>query len=55
MKVLAVGGCGGMGRYAVKTLEAHNYFENIVVADVNGENAEKLADECGPSVSWTEE
>jgi saccharopine dehydrogenase-like NADP-dependent oxidoreductase len=54
VKVLAVGGCGGMGRYAVKTLEAHNYCENIVVADVNGENAEKFADECGPSVSWAQ-
>ena len=54
MKVLAMGGCGGMSRYAVRTLEAHDYFENIVVADVETENAERFADECGPSVSWTE-
>jgi len=54
MRVLAVGGCGGMGRYAVRTLEANNDCEDIVVADVNGENAERFADECGPSVSWAQ-
>ena len=52
MKVLAVGGCGGMGRVAVKALEVQKYCEEIVVADINGENARKFADECGPSVSW---
>ncbi len=54
MKVLALGGSGGMGRYAVRTLEAHNYCEDIVVADISRENAEKFADECGPSVSWAQ-
>jgi len=54
MKVLAIGGSGGMGRVAVKTLEVQKYCDNIVVADINGENAKKFADECGPSVSWTQ-
>jgi len=35
-------------------LEAHDYCEDIVVANVNGENAERLAHECGPSVSWVQ-
>ncbi|MCP4756732.1 MAG: NmrA family NAD(P)-binding protein [Proteobacteria bacterium] len=52
MRVLAVGGSGGMGKVAVKAMLSRNFCEHIVVADINGENAKTFADECEGSVSW---
>ena len=43
MKVLALGGSGGMGRYAVRELAASNLVESIVVADLNTMAAARFA------------
>ena len=51
MRVLAIGGSGGMGRYAVRTTETFQEVESIVVADLNKEEAKKFADTLGPKVS----
>ncbi len=44
MKVLALGGCGGMGRYAVETAINFDSIEKITVADLSLENAARFAD-----------
>ena len=43
MKVLALGGSGGMGRYAVQYLHNIKQIEKIYVADVNSLSAKKFA------------
>ena len=43
MKVLALGGSGGMGRYAVQYLHNIKQIEKIYVADVNSLLAKKFA------------
>ena len=50
MKVLALGGCGGMGRYAVRTALEFDFVEEVVVADRDGDAASRFAHECGPVV-----
>ena len=35
MKVLALGGSGGMGRFAVETAMHFDNIEHILVADIN--------------------
>ncbi len=52
MKVLALGGCGEMGRYAVKTLLARDFCEKIIIADINAQNAEAFCRECGEKTQW---
>jgi saccharopine dehydrogenase-like NADP-dependent oxidoreductase len=52
MKVLALGGCGEMGRYAVNTLIQSNNCSNVIIADINEENAKNAAAEYGRKVSW---
>ena len=47
MKVIALGGTGGMGRYAVQTAARFDYVEEIVIADRNGEAAEQFARKIG--------
>ena len=42
MKVLALGGSGGMGRYAVQYLHNIKQIEKIYVADVNSLSAKKF-------------
>ena len=42
MKVLALGGSGGMGRFAVETSMNFENVSEIVVADINAEEALKL-------------
>ena len=39
MKVLALGGSGGMGRYAVQSLYKHSKIKKIYVADINADAA----------------
>ena len=51
MKVLALGGCGGMGRYAVRTALTYDFVERIVVADLDGERAAAFAADCGEKAS----
>ena len=43
MKILALGGSGGMGRFAVRSLFNHKQVEKIYVADLNASSAIKFA------------
>ena len=43
MKILALGGSGGMGRFAVKSLANHREIKQIVVADLNESAAREFA------------
>ncbi len=43
MKILALGGSGGMGRFAVTSLINHKKIEKIYVADVNAPSAKTFA------------
>jgi len=43
MKILAIGGCGSMGRYAVRTAQNFSSVEKIVIADMDTESAETFA------------
>lgn len=47
MKVIALGGAGAMGRTAVKDLAAEPGVEELVIADYNLAEAERLAREMG--------
>ena len=51
MKVVALGGAGGMGRVAARTAATLDVTSVLVVADLDGEAAERLAAECGPGAS----
>ena len=51
MKVLAIGGSGGMGRYAVATMQDFDTVERIVVADRNSESARGFAAQLSDKVS----
>ena len=44
MKILAIGGCGSMGRYAMRTAQNFSSVEKIVIADIDKESAETFAD-----------
>ncbi len=46
MKLLALGGCGGMGRYSVETALRDDIWEAIVIADIDKARAEAFAAEC---------
>ena len=39
MKVLALGGSGGMGRFAVATCMAFDNISEVIVADINADAA----------------
>ena len=54
MRVIALGGCGGMGRFAVQTALNYDFIKEIVIADRNGEMAHSFAKECGPKASYRE-
>ena len=41
MKILALGGSGGMGRFAVNSLIRHPQVESILVADLNESAAKR--------------
>ena len=43
MKVLALGGSGGMGRYAVQSLYKHPKIKKIYVADINADSAKDFS------------
>ena len=43
MKILALGGSGGMGRFAVRSLINHEKIKKIFVADVNAPSAKTFA------------
>ncbi len=52
MRVLALGGAGGMGGFAVNTLMKLNFCSEIIIADINGDLAEAVSNECGSGTSW---
>lgn len=45
--VVVLGGCGGIGRVAVRTLAAGDWFDRIVVADLRESDAATLVGELG--------
>lgn len=45
MKVVALGGCGGMGQFAVRTAIEFDFVDEIVIADRDGERARSFASE----------
>ena len=51
MKILAIGGSGGMGRFAVKALQDLETIEQIVVADLNADSAQGFANPMNDKVS----
>jgi saccharopine dehydrogenase-like NADP-dependent oxidoreductase len=50
MKIAALGGCGGMGQFAVKTALGFDFVDEIIVADLVGERAKEFASKCGEKV-----
>ena len=50
MKVIILGGCGGMGRYASKAISSFDQVESFTIADLNKEDAEEFANQLGPQV-----
>ena len=46
-RVLVLGGCGAVGRVAVRTLVGLKEFEEVVIGDINYEQAKTLAEELG--------
>ena len=46
-RITVLGGCGAVGRVAVRTLKALPDFEEIIIADINTDAAELLAEELG--------
>ena len=51
VKVLAIGGSGGMGRFAVREMLSCERIGSVVVADINAESAASFASDCGEKVS----
>lgn len=51
MKILAIGGSGGMGRFAVNAVQHFEKVEKIIVADLHLESARGFADEMNDKVS----
>ena len=48
MKVVCLGGTGGMGRYAARTAAAFDFVEQVIIADLNARAAQAFASELGP-------
>jgi len=48
LKVIALGGCGGMGRYAVRTALGYEFVREIIIADVDEKRGQAFAEKCGP-------
>jgi saccharopine dehydrogenase-like NADP-dependent oxidoreductase len=47
MKVIALGGSGGMGRFAVRAAVGLDFTTDVVVADLDGDRAAALVASCG--------
>ena len=50
MKVIILGGCGGMGRYASKMISSFDQIQMLTVADLHKEDAEEFTNQLGPHV-----
>ena len=51
MKILAIGGCGSMGRYAMRAAQNLSSIDKIVIADIDKESAESFAATLNQKVS----
>jgi len=51
MKIVALGGSGGMGQYAVRTILGQDRIDEIVIADLDGAAAVRFAEQCGPKAT----
>ena len=51
MKVIILGGCGGMGRYAAKMISSFNKIQLFTIADLHQNDAEEFAKELGTHVN----
>ena len=47
MKVVCLGGAGGMGRYAARTAAAFDFVDQVIIADLNMKAAESFAAQLG--------
>jgi saccharopine dehydrogenase-like NADP-dependent oxidoreductase len=52
MRVIALGGCGGMGRYAVRTALGYDFVKEIVIADLDEKRGQAFLEKCGPKASF---
>jgi saccharopine dehydrogenase-like NADP-dependent oxidoreductase len=52
MKVLALGGCGEMGRYAVRVIISQNICGLVTIADINEEEARRFAKQYPRKADW---
>ena len=51
MKILAIGGCGSMGRYAIRAAQNFSSVDEIIIADINKDSAESFAASLNQKVS----
>lgn len=51
MKILAIGGCGSMGRYTLKAAQNFDAVDEIIIADINAESAASFAATLNNKVS----
>lgn len=51
IQVVALGGCGGMGQFAVRTALDFDFVDKIIIADLDEDRARKFADQCGSKTS----
>ena len=54
IKVLALGGCGDMGRFAVQTALDFDFVDQIIIADIDKNSAEKFARQCGSKAGFAQ-
>jgi len=52
MKIVALGGCGGMGQFAVRTALDFNFLEKIIIADRDEERARSFSEKCGAKTDF---
>lgn len=51
IRVVALGGCGGMGQFAVRTAIDFDFVDEIVIADRDERRAREFAEKCGTKAS----
>lgn len=48
LRIIALGGCGGMGRYAVRAALEYDFVSEIVIADLDEKRGQAFAEKWGP-------
>jgi len=51
IRLVALGGCGGMGQFAVRTAIDFDFLDEIVIADRDEYRAREFAEKCGSKAS----